>query len=256
MSQARKATLSALSESVCLGVMAVGAVAVQIVGTFVATLTFEATLDGITYEALNLIKLNGTSGVSTATATGIWSGVVGGCAIVRVRISAYTSGEATVTIANAPEGGKIAAGGGGGGGGTSSTFGSAVPSDGTAAGFEDVSGNMAMGKLDASRNLLVAGTLTTTPPAAATSTLSNVNSSATNVTALAANAARLGFELYNDSAAAANVKLGATASASSFTKRLLQREFFSTRDLGVNYTGRIDAIWDSADGAMRVTELT
>ncbi len=90
-----------------------------------------------------------------------------------------------------------------------------------------------------------------------TSTLSNVSDSASSVTVLASNAARLGFMLYNDSTSAANVKLGATASTSSFTKRMVPREEWSTAQLLVNYTGRIDAIWDTAPGgAMRVTELT
>jgi hypothetical protein len=74
---------------------------------------------------------------------------------------------------------------------------------------------------------------------------------------LAANAARLCFELYNDSTSACFVKLGAVASATSFTKRLLAKEKWSTADVGVNWTGVIDCIWDTAPGgAMRATELT
>lgn len=145
----------------------------------------------------------------------------------------------------------------GGSGGTSSSFGAAFPGSGTAAGFIDSTGiNMAGGNLDASGNLKVAGTLTTTPPASATATLTNVASSASNVTLLASNALRLAFEFYNDSTSSVYVKFGATASATSYTKRLLPNEFWSTKDIGVNYTGRIDAIWDSANGNMRVTELT
>lgn len=85
-----------------------------------------------------------------------------------------------------------------------------------------------------------------------TSTLANVSGSASNVTVLASNANRLRAWLYNDSTAAVNVKFGATASATSFTKRLLPNEFFPVE----GYTGIIDAIWDSAAGSMRTTELT
>lgn len=85
-----------------------------------------------------------------------------------------------------------------------------------------------------------------------TSTLSNVSASASSVTALASNAARLRAWLYNDSTSAVNIKYGATASTTSFTKRLLPNDFFVVE----LYSGRIDAIWDSAAGTMRVTELT
>lgn len=146
----------------------------------------------------------------------------------------------------------------GGSGGTASNFGAAFPTAGTAVGAKDSAGvNMAALNLDASGNLKVAGTLSTTPPAAGTATLSNVADSAVSVTVLAANVNRLAFALYNDSTAAVDVKFGITASATSFTKRLLPSEYLATKDVGVNYTGRIDAIWDSAaGGAMRVTELT
>lgn len=144
----------------------------------------------------------------------------------------------------------------GGSGGTASTVGAAFPGTATAAGFIDSSGNMAGANLDAGGNLKVSGSLVTTPPASATSALSNVSGSASSVTVLASNANRLGFVLYNDSTSAVNVKLGAVASATSFTKRMLPNEQWDTNDLGVNYNGKIDAIWDSATGTMRVTELT
>ncbi len=141
-------------------------------------------------------------------------------------------------------------------GGTSPSFGAPIPLTGTIVGGEDPTGNFQPFQVDASKNLLVAGTLAVTPTAASTSVLSNVAASATSVTLLASNAARLTFVLYNDSTSALYVKLGATASATSFTKRMLPNEQWDTSDLGVNYTGRIDGIWDSAAGAMRVTELS
>lgn len=87
----------------------------------------------------------------------------------------------------------------------------------------------------------------------ATTTTANVGANAANVTVLAANANRLRAWLYNDADKAVNVKFGATASATSFTKRLLPDEFFPIE----GYTGILDAIWDAAPtGNMRVTELT
>lgn len=144
----------------------------------------------------------------------------------------------------------------GGTGGTSSDFGSTFPAQGTAAGAKDSGGNMAPLNLDGSGNLKIAGSLTTTPPAAGTSTLSNVSAASSNTTILSSNSSRLGFMLANEADKIAYVKLGSTASPTSYTRALLPGDKFSTQDLGVNYTGRIDAIWESSvSGTMRVTEL-
>jgi len=100
-----------------LSVSGVGGVAVQVTGTFVGTLSFEGSIDGVNYVPLGLLPIASTSAVTSTTATGLWSGGVGGMAVVRVRMSAYTSGTATVSIQNAPTSSR-ATGGGGGGGGT------------------------------------------------------------------------------------------------------------------------------------------
>lgn len=94
------------------------------------------------------------------------------------------------------------------------------------------------------------------PVKSATSTVTFVAAAASSNPVLASNANRLGFVVYNDSQSAVYVKLGATASATSFTRRLFPGDQFSTADVGVDYTGTIDAIWDDANGFMRVTELT
>lgn len=107
------------------------------------------------------------------------------------------------------------------------------------------------------RKLKVSGSFSSTPIVSPTGTLTNVADNAANVTVLTANAARLAFVLYNDSSSAVFVKLGATASATSFTKKMLPQEIWGTLDIGVNYSGKIDAIWVTAPGGfMRVTELT
>jgi hypothetical protein len=87
-----------------------------------------------------------------------------------------------------------------------------------------------------------------------TSSTANVTGSASSVTLLAANSARLGAMLFNDSSAALYVKLGATASTSSFTVKLAAGGYFELPH--PCYTGIIDGIWDSATGAARVTEVT
>lgn len=86
-----------------------------------------------------------------------------------------------------------------------------------------------------------------------TATLSNVVSSATNVTLLTANDNRIGATIYNDSTQSIYVKFGTTASNSSFTVLLATNTYY---EVPAGYTGRIDGIWVSANGNARVTELT
>ncbi len=86
-----------------------------------------------------------------------------------------------------------------------------------------------------------------------TGTLSNVASSITNVNLLASNANRLGATIANDSTSAVFVKLGATASSTSFTVKIAAAGYY---EVPGNYTGQIDAIWVSANGSARMTELT
>lgn len=86
-----------------------------------------------------------------------------------------------------------------------------------------------------------------------TATLSNVSGSATSVTVLAANSARVGATVYNDSTAICYLKFGATASTTSFTVKLAADTYY---EVPGGYTGVIDGIWASATGSARVTELT
>jgi hypothetical protein len=93
------------------------------------------------------------------------------------------------------------------------------------------------------------------PAAAAVATTSNVAASVTSVQLLAANAARKGALVCNDSPALLWLKLGTTASATSFTVKLFPDAYY---EVPAAYTGRIDGLWESAagGGAARLTELT
>lgn len=89
---------------------------------------------------------------------------------------------------------------------------------------------------------------------ASTGTTTSVAASASNVTLLAANITRIGATIYNDSTVAnLFLKLGATASATSFTVRLVPNAYF---EVPFGYTGIIDGIWSVATGNARITELT
>jgi hypothetical protein len=73
------------------------------------------------------------------------------------------------------------------------------------------------------------------------------------VTCLASNVNRVNASVYNDSTADLFLKLGATASSSSFTAKIFSDGYFRVPD---GYTGIIDCIWSSAAGNARVTEAT
>lgn len=91
-----------------------------------------------------------------------------------------------------------------------------------------------------------------TPAVATSVALSNVASSATNVTVLATNASRKGAMVYNDSTAILYLKLGATASATSHTIQMAAASYYELPQ--PVYTGVIDGLWASANGSARVTE--
>lgn len=86
-----------------------------------------------------------------------------------------------------------------------------------------------------------------------TATLSNVAGSASSVTVLAANTARRGASIYNDSTSVLYLKFGSTASSTSFTVKMQADEYF---EVPFGYSGILTGIWVSATGAARVTEIT
>jgi hypothetical protein len=97
------------------------------------------------------------------------------------------------------------------------------------------------------------------PAASTTGTTTSVNDQATSVTLLAANPARKGATIYNDSPGLLYVKLGATASVTDFTALLLGNGsgVGGYYEVPAGYTGIIDGIWSAdASGAARITERT
>lgn len=90
-------------------------------------------------------------------------------------------------------------------------------------------------------------------PKVTAATLSNVSSSASNGTLLAENTDRIGMLVVNDSTATLYLKYGATASTTSYSVRMEPGSYWEMPQ--PIYTGQIDGIWSSADGAARITEL-
>lgn len=87
----------------------------------------------------------------------------------------------------------------------------------------------------------------------ASSSVTSVAASASNVTLLASNANRLAATIYNDSNSALYLKLGATASTTSFTVKMNRDDYY---EVPGNYTGAIHGIWSVATGSARITELS
>lgn len=91
-----------------------------------------------------------------------------------------------------------------------------------------------------------------------TGTTSQVNSSATAVTVLAANTARVGATIVNDSTAILYLILSSTTPTSAvYTVPLAAKATVgSYYEVPFGYTGIIKGIWASANGTAVVTELT
>lgn len=72
---------------------------VEVSGTFVATVTFEGTIDDSSWFVVNMLPLGATqTAVTTATAVGQWTPQHATLALsqFRARVSAWTSGSVTV----------------------------------------------------------------------------------------------------------------------------------------------------------------
>jgi hypothetical protein len=116
----------------------------------------------------------------------------------------------------------------------------------------DLAGDAANGlDVDVTR---ITGTVTTKETRAASSAVTSVSDTASSTTLLAANANRLGAAVYNDSTVDLYLKLGTTASLTSFTVKMIPGAYY---EVPFSFTGEISGIWASdASGAARVTELS
>jgi hypothetical protein len=107
--------LSATGYSVTLNVDGLAGIGIQLTGTWVGTLQFKGSVDGVEFQALTVTPTSSTTGVTSATSNGIWQ-TSAALKLVQVLCSAYTSGYIVVSIV-AGESSVGGSGGGGGGGG-------------------------------------------------------------------------------------------------------------------------------------------
>lgn len=95
---------TATGNGTALTVTGYGTAVIQVTGTFVGTVTFEATADGANYHAISATQIGTGTIATTGTTTGIYRLSVSGLTSVRARVSAYTSGGVTAVgrATNAP----------------------------------------------------------------------------------------------------------------------------------------------------------
>lgn len=89
---------------------------------------------------------------------------------------------------------------------------------------------------------------------ASTAAVTSVASSATSVSLLASSATRRAATFYNDSTQILYLKLGTTASNTSYTIQIAAAGYYELPQ--PCYTGAIDGIWSSSNGNVRITEVT
>lgn len=94
--------LDATDESITADVAGCAGIGLQLAGTWSGTVSFEATIDGVTWVALNMVPSNSPTAASSATSNGAWSTNAGGYAAIRARFSTATSGtvKATMQVSN------------------------------------------------------------------------------------------------------------------------------------------------------------
>jgi hypothetical protein len=225
----------------------------QVSGTYVGTMTFQGSNDNsawfnVSWANSNNVIANSGLIQSTVVGSGATTALVHGglhFRYFRVRMTAYTSGTATITAEFFQHSGYSLLG-------NQFVVGAAAEAGAATGNPLRVGGwdgtNLRTLKTDTTGNLL------TKDAVASAAALTNVSGSATSVSLLASNTSRRSVILHNDSSAILYLKYGTTASTTSFTA-LIPANTAWTMPVPA-YTGAIDGIWASATGSARITELT
>jgi len=91
-----------------------------------------------------------------------------------------------------------------------------------------------------------------TPAVSSTASPTRISITTSSATLLSANTNRIGAIIYNEGSAALFVKLGASASTTSYTVKLASGAFYVVPEV---YTGIIDGVTDTGTGAALATEI-
>jgi len=196
---------------------------VGITGTYAGvTFVFEGSPDGTNFFTLVGSRTDTgiaeTGGTLLTNTTRAWDVQVGAWTQFRVRATAYTSGTATILMS------------------LQTMAIEPVPT-------------VVQGPNSGST---VAWYVNTAP--STTATLTNVSGSASSVSLLASNTSARARTAFNDSTATLHLKFGTTASTTSFTVAIPPNGYYEFPQ--PIYNGAVDGIWDAANGAVRLTEIT
>lgn len=102
-------TLTAAAQTVVLALNGNSAASVQISGTWVGTITFEASNDGTVWSGINGVFSASSTPKPTATINGMYRLTPGGIQQIRVIMTSFTSGSAVIAMrASAATGGTFA----------------------------------------------------------------------------------------------------------------------------------------------------
>lgn len=108
MEQVREKTgrLVANGDILQLNVQGLASLAVDVAGAMTATLVFEYTINGSNWYTMTVNVVGSSTTATGATAAGKWTGNVAGYSAVRIRCSAYTSGNPVMTLRAVLSGGS------------------------------------------------------------------------------------------------------------------------------------------------------
>lgn len=107
--------------------------------------------------------------------------------------------------------------------------------------------------IDSAGNATLIGLPSGAVLAPAAGVVTSVPSATTVSTLLAANSARRGAAIFNESTSALYIKLGSAAALTSYTVQIAANGYF---EVPFGYTGVITGLWAAANGNARVTEVS
>jgi len=87
-------------------VRGLGALGVQLTGTWAGVVSFEVTVDGVTWVALRMLPSDSSTAATSATVNGAWTANVAGYLLARARFSTDTSGTVGVNLLAISEAGR------------------------------------------------------------------------------------------------------------------------------------------------------
>ena len=91
-------TLTAAAQTVVLQLSGQSGAAAAVTGTWVGTLTFEGSLDGVRWDPINAVSASTSAPQTTATANGLYRITPGALQQIRVNMTAFTSGSASIAM--------------------------------------------------------------------------------------------------------------------------------------------------------------